>query len=147
MINSRNEQETKAKVDEILKKRTKCTKNEKEGIKTASKLSKKTPKLTKKQKDARKKFKIFIIKLILVEYIIFAFILGTCYIIMMARENGNKTKIIQHQQATINLLTDMLQGQVEKKTEYQSLAKIDPEYDHSAKMKITAYCACRKMLW
>lgn len=120
MNNLKNAKEVKGKVDEIIKKRTKCTKNEdnppkKSGVskKMTKKEQKEQEERIRKEQEKKKKIKRFLIRLLVWEYI-------TASIILLVAFNYKNMKSLQHlenvnkqQQLTISTLVNMLNARNE----------------------------------
>lgn len=130
MINLRNAKDMKVKVNEIIKKR-------------------KPIKLTKKQKETRKKFGIFIAKLVLAEYIVFSLFVAITYVKHLTDESIKKDKLIEKQQQIIYMLSEKHQDclQTERTEVVSRGAIVDRTTEPSTylgKFKLTHYCACAK---
>lgn len=114
--NWKDAKEVKKKVEAVKKKRT-TNKTENKTESKQNKTQNTQPKkktITKKQKEAKvKKFRKFIWKLILIEYLIFALFLSITNQIMLQRENEKKTRIIENQQLTIETLCQTYQNCLE----------------------------------
>lgn len=129
--------ETKKRVEEIKKKRTqKKTETKQKGT---QKTEPKKKTITKKQKEKEKKFKKFVWRLILIEYLVFALFLSITHSKMLQDENENKTKIIEQQQFTIQMLAKTYQGCLEPVVRGDAIKVIHNTYNSPEKVfKISA---------
>lgn len=104
-MNLKNAKETREKVEEIIKNRTKCTKKLKNASKTSKISVKNGKKMTKKQQEQMKKFNNFLFKFILIEYAVCTGVLLVANNIELIRQNKSQDEMIIKQQNIIFNLT------------------------------------------
>lgn len=146
MINVKDAKETRKKVEEIKARRNNKTISKKTTTK------KRVKKETKKEREMKAKFRKFLGRLILVEYIIFAAVLLICNQLALITENDNKTLIIKSQQQTIEKLLQNHENGQELKNNTSPITYIDNKLEavktesrsYLGTFKITHYCACTK---
>lgn len=144
MINLKDAKEVKRKVEEIKAKRanTKVVNNKtKKNVKNEN----------KKQRETNKKFKKFLFRFIVMEYIICAGIMILIDYNSLAVENQIKDLTIKSQQETILKLIAPTSGEEKVKivkymanSEQQNTAQNNENKTYLGKFKITHYCACTK---
>lgn len=139
MINLKDTKEVKRKVEEVTKKRTKRTENEKNSQKKA-KIAKK---MTKKEQEKKKKWIKFLIKFIVIEYLIAATILLSAYIYSNIKNLNKLEDVIEKQQNTISYLINLMQKQ-EDDVETEQIQYLSCVEKNRGTFKVTAYCACEK---
>lgn len=140
MLNLKDAKEVKMKVEEIKSKRkpSKKVKNKKT--------------LTKKQKEIKNKFRKFLVKLVLVEYIICAGILLVCNQIALIKDNQSKDELIKIQQQTLIKVLNSQDNTRQTKNNVEGMNYITTDLKavknesrvYLGNFKITHYCACTK---
>ena len=152
MINYKNAKEVKGKVEEIIKNRTKCTKNENNPQKkgdVSKKMTKKEQKLQeelrRKEQEKRKRLKRFLIRLLVWEYVTASIILLVAFNYKNIKSLDRLESVNKQQQLTITTLVNMLNARndvsevEEKRIEYTEQTK-----KNKGTFRVTAYCACEK---
>lgn len=140
MLNLKDAKEVKMKVEEIKSKR-----------KPSKKVKSKKP-LTKKQKEIKNKFRKFLVKLVLVEYIICAGILLVCNQIALIKDNQSKDELIKIQQQTLIKVLNSQDNTRQTKNNVEGINYITTDLKavknesrvYLGNFKITHYCACTK---
>ena len=140
MLNLKDAKEVKMKVEEIKSKR-----------KPSKKVKNKKP-LTKKQKEIKNKFRKFLVKLVLVEYIICAGILLVCNQIALIKDNQSKDELIKIQQQTLIKVLNSQDNTRQTKNNVEGINYITTDLKavknesrvYLGNFKITHYCACTK---
>lgn len=146
-MNLKDAKEVRSNVEKIISKRNTAKQNEKVTTKKVT-----TKKETKKEKDMKKKFRKFLLKFIVIEYMVCAGVMLVLNYNSLAVENQIKDHTIRTQQETIFKLLNTndnkeLPETVTKQTNYMSAVEKPAEKDSRAylgKFKITHYCACKK---
>ena len=132
MINIKDKKETKEKVDEIIKRRTKCIENEKNSQKKAN-----IRKKTNKKHTAFKKI-LLILFLWILEILICGVIVVTNWCLKTTERYTQLFDVVNEQNQIIQELT------IEIKSEPQAIKTIEDNKIYLGKFKITHYCACTK---
>lgn len=140
MLNLKDAKEVKMKVEEIKSKR-----------KPSKKVKNKKP-LTKKQKETKNKFRKFLVKLVLVEYIICAGVLLVCNHIALIKDNQSKDELIRAQQQTLIKVLNSQDNTRQAKNNVEGINYITTDLKavksesrvYLGNFKITHYCACTK---
>ena len=147
-MNLNDAKEVKRNVDAVIAKR----KPVKPETTKKQKTTKPKKPLTKKQKEAKSKFKKFIMRLILIEYILCAGILLVSSQIYLMKENERKDELINIQQQTIWKMANSNKTVSKTKVEeeqitYTTLTTNTVKNESRVLLgnfKITHYCACKK---
>lgn len=142
MLNLKDAKEVKMKVEEIKSKRKPSKDKE---------VKSKKP-LTKKQKETKNKFRKFIVKLVLVEYIICAGVLLVCNHIALIKDNQSKDELIKAQQQTLIKILNSQDNTRQSKNNVEGINYITTDLKavknesrvYLGNFKITHYCACTK---
>lgn len=142
MLNLKDAKEVKMKVEEIKSKRKPSKDKE---------VKSKKP-LTKKQKETKNKFRKFLVKLVLVEYIICAGVLLVCNYIALIKDNQSKDELIKAQQQTLIKILNSQDSTRQTKNNVEGINYITTDLKavknesrvYLGNFKITHYCACTK---
>ena len=142
MLNLKDAKEVKMKVEEIKSKRKPSKDKE---------VKSKKP-LTKKQKETKNKFRKFLVKLVLVEYIICAGVLLVCNHIALIKDNQSKDELIRAQQQTLIKVLNSQDNIQQTKNNVTGINYITTDLKavknesrvYLGNFKITHYCACTK---
>lgn len=146
MINLKDKKETKEKVDEMIKKRTNCTKNEKKSQKKGEIIKKTSKKSTQKKKMSGFKKALILFGLWLLEVLVCGVIVVTFWCINTIKSYTDVYDVVQAQQDLIeNLVTEITEIKVQPQA-VKTIEVIEPEDDkiYLGNFKITHYCACQK---